>query len=58
MQYIWVVELLDDSLVRPKWEPTLSVALTRKGGMKVMRWWQRLNPGDKFRLRKYVRNER
>jgi hypothetical protein len=53
MQHVWVVEIFDPD---GKWRPTIGCGLTRKHARNIMYFvWQTLNPDDKFRVTKYVR---
>ena len=55
--YIWVVEMFNCcyACILPRWEPTVGVEVTRADARKAKGEWERKNPYDKFRIRKYVR---
>jgi hypothetical protein len=55
MKKIWVVEELDFD---GDWVPTLNVDLSRKAGRENLVFMQGWFPDDKFRLTKYVREEK
>ena len=52
---IYVVEMWNDALRRPRWEPTVGVALTKADAPAVLARWRKKNPDDKFRLSPFVR---
>ncbi len=55
-RHVWIVE--GSYELRGQfgpWHPTVGVALTRVDGRHTVRNWKRLNPCDRFRLRKYTR---
>jgi hypothetical protein len=41
-------------LFMKKWKPCSACALDREDGREKLAAWQHRDPGDKFRLRKYV----
>jgi len=51
--HIWVVEML----VGEKWRPTHSHEITREDGRIKLCEWSEVCPHEKFRLRKYIREE-
>jgi len=51
--HIWVIEMLEGEI----WRPTNSHKITREGGRIKLGEWNESCPHDKFRLRKYVREE-
>ena len=55
LKHLWVVEVQFGR--QGAWEATLAVSLSRKGGQAEVKHWQEFYPGEKFRLRKYVRVE-
>ena len=52
---IYVVEMWNNARSRPRWEPTVGVALTRSDAPAVLARWRKKNPDDKFRLSCFVR---
>lgn len=55
MAHIWVIEILQDG----KWISTTGVAMTRREAQQVeIPWWREGNPDDKYRVRKYLREEK
>lgn len=47
---VWIVEMR----LLAGWQPTVGTKLSRDEGRSELRSWQRRNPDDKFRLRKYI----
>lgn len=50
---LWVVEMRG-TYPFTQWRATVGVRLTRGEGRNEQRIWQRRNPTDQFRLRRYV----
>lgn len=57
---VWVVERFGIRNCRgDEWfGPTVGAALTRDEARAEMKDWQRRNPHDRYRLRRYVREEK
>lgn len=56
--YLWVVEIkFSPSLgnVTKGWNATVGAKLSREDARQEMAKWQKGNPDDKFRIRRYVR---
>lgn len=51
---VWVVEILNSRLARPRWEPTVDATLTRAECMQQRREWKTQNPDDHFRVCEYT----
>jgi len=51
MNYVWIVEMLNPITI--KWEPTTGASLDRAHGRTEVKRWERNNPCDQFRLRRY-----
>jgi hypothetical protein len=55
---LWVVEMWNDQYktLRPRWESTVGVALTKADGIREMREWRNRNNWNygKFRLVRYA----
>ena len=49
-RHIWVVEML----INKNWETTIGVKHTRSAIRDDLFDWKYRNPGDKFRIRKYI----
>ena len=49
--------LITDLKVDDKWKPTVGCTLDREYGRFAMRQWEKRNPNDEFRLRKYIRTD-
>ena len=56
MMHVWVVEMLDPD--RGKYDPCCSASLTKEEGLYEVKTYRKHNPSDKFRLRKYVPEEK
>lgn len=56
-RYVWLVEMLVDGY-DDKWEPTVGTSLTRRDGWRELREWRTDNPSDRFRLVKYVAEDK
>ena len=57
MDRIWVVEMNCEDDDRG-FSPTVGVGIEREQGRLRLHEWKERNPDDKFRLRKYVREEK
>jgi len=49
-RHLWVVEMQEDG----QWWPTVGVSLTRDDARRDHAQWERDNPDDSFRVRKYA----
>jgi hypothetical protein len=49
-RYIWVVEMKEGE----QYMPTVGVGLWKRIMKAIKEDWQYRNPGDKFRIRKYI----
>ena len=56
MAHIWVIEMF----IYNKWWPSVGMAISRERARKKMKEWKNnpQNINDKFRIRKYVREEK
>lgn len=55
---LWVVEMLSEPELGAEWEPTVGARLTREDGRLELADWQYRNPHDRFRLTKYICEEK
>lgn len=55
---LWVVEMLSEPELGSNWEPTVGARLTREDGRRELANWKRRNPGTRFRLTTYIREEK
>lgn len=53
---VWVVEMWNDE--RERWEPTVGTGLIKSEAYRERRQWRANNPNDKYRVSRYVREER
>ena len=53
--YVWVVEMLPQHGKR--YLPCAEAQITKSQAIYFMQTWERKNPNDKFRFRKYVAEE-
>ena len=53
--HVWVVELWD---LNCGWHPCAACGVDKRQGMHFCREWRERCPNDKFRLKKYVQEEK
>ncbi len=51
--HMWIIEMFCGG----KWCPTVGSQITKEDAKSVRRQWEAMNPHDKFRIAKYVREK-